>query len=43
MRAAGGQFVEGINEFDQVGILQQIGVIPAFGPPPPAEPSKAAS
>lgn len=43
MRAAGGQFVEGINEFDQVGILQQIGVIPAFGPPPPAGESPQAT
>lgn len=34
MRVANGQFVEGWSEFDQVGILQQMGIIPSFAPPP---------
>jgi predicted ester cyclase len=33
LRARDGKFVEGINEFDQVGILQQLGVVPPFSAP----------
>src|SRR5258708_5080664 len=31
MRLSGGQIVEGWVEFDQLGMLQQLGVIPAMG------------
>jgi predicted ester cyclase len=29
LRVANGKFVEGVNQFDQLGILQQLGVIPS--------------
>jgi steroid delta-isomerase-like uncharacterized protein len=41
MRVANGQIVESWNEFDQVGILQQMGIIPSFAPPPNPEANKA--
>jgi len=41
LRVADGKFVEGINEFDQVGILQQMGIIPAMKPPVDLEANKA--
>jgi len=31
MRVSGGKIVEGWVEFDQLGMLQQLGVIPAPG------------
>lgn len=34
LRVKDGMFVEAWNEFDQVGILQQMGVVPSFAPPP---------
>lgn len=41
LRVQDGMFVEAWNEFDQVGILQQMGVIPSFAPPPNPEANKA--
>ncbi len=41
LRVKDGMFVEAWNEFDQVGILQQMGVIPSFAPPPNPEANKA--
>ncbi|MBE2268862.1 MAG: ester cyclase [Anaerolinea sp.] len=41
LRVKDGMFVEGTNEFDQVGILQQMGIIPSFAPPPNPEANKA--
>jgi steroid delta-isomerase-like uncharacterized protein len=41
LRVQDGMFVEGTNEFDQVGILQQMGVIPSMQPPPNPEANKA--
>jgi len=41
IRIANGQMVEAWNEFDQVGILQQMGVIPSFATPPNPEANKA--
>lgn len=41
LRVENGMFVEAWNEFDQVGILQQMGVIPSFAPPPNPEANKA--
>jgi predicted ester cyclase len=43
LRAANGKFVEGVNEFDQVGILQQLGVVPPFTPGGAAESDPAAN
>jgi predicted ester cyclase len=31
MRVSGGKIVEGWVEFDQLGMLQQLGVIPSMG------------
>jgi steroid delta-isomerase-like uncharacterized protein len=36
-----GKFASGISEFDQVGIMQQLGVIPSLAPPPDLEGNKA--
>lgn len=41
LRVADGMFVEAWNEFDQVGILQKMGVVPSFAPPPNLEANKA--
>ncbi|MBK8026159.1 MAG: ester cyclase [Chloroflexi bacterium] len=41
LRVEDGMFVEAWNEFDQVGILQQMGVVPSFAPPPNPEANKA--
>ncbi|MDZ4769602.1 MAG: ester cyclase family protein [Chloroflexota bacterium] len=41
LRVANGQFIEAWNEFDQVGILMQMGIIPSFTPPPNPEANKA--
>ncbi len=41
LRVENGQFIEAWNEFDQVGILQQMGIIPSFAPPPNPEANKA--
>ncbi|MCC6801373.1 MAG: ester cyclase [Anaerolineae bacterium] len=41
LRVQDGMFVEAWNEFDQVGILQQMGIIPSFAPPPNPEANKA--
>jgi steroid delta-isomerase-like uncharacterized protein len=41
LRVKDGMFVEAWNEFDQVGILQQMGVVPSFAPPPNLEANKA--
>jgi predicted ester cyclase len=29
LRVENGKFIEGVNQFDQLGILQQLGVIPS--------------
>lgn len=42
LRVENGQFVEAWNEFDQVSILQQIGIIPSFVPAPDPKANKAA-
>jgi len=41
LRVENGKFVEGAAEFDQVGILQQMGIIPSLAPPPDLEANKA--
>ncbi|MCK6577732.1 MAG: ester cyclase [Anaerolineae bacterium] len=41
LRVENGMFVEAWNEFDQVGILQQMGIVPSFAPPPNPEANKA--
>jgi predicted ester cyclase len=41
LRIKDGKFVSGVAEFDQVGILQQMGVIPSLGPPVDLEANKA--
>lgn len=43
LRAENGKFVEGVNEFDQVGILQQLGVVPPFTAGAAAEPDPEAN
>ncbi len=42
LRVANGQFVESWNEFDQVSILQQMGIIPPLTPAPDPAANKAA-
>ena len=41
LRIKDGKFVSGVAEFDQVGILQQMGVIPSLAPPADLEANKA--
>jgi steroid delta-isomerase-like uncharacterized protein len=41
LRAKGGKFVSGASKFDQVGILQQMGIVPSLGPPVDVEANKA--
>src|SRR5205807_2460476 len=41
IRFEGGRMVEGWSIFDQLGILQQMGVIPMPGQPPPAKANEA--
>jgi predicted ester cyclase len=40
LRVENGKFVEGVAEFDQVGILQQMGIVPSLAPPPDLEANK---
>ncbi len=41
LRVENGKFAEGWNEFDQVGILQQLGIIPSFEQPSSPEANAA--
>ena len=41
LRIANGKFVSGVAEFDQVGILQQMGIVPSLAPPVDLEANKA--